>query len=107
MSKTKPIFTMSKTKTSLVVAAVIATGFVCGAANAEDPSRTFIDRLSGKPFRAEGAVPTTTIESNPAQAYIDRVSGAEQLVAERVGPSTTSITTDTSQAFIDRVAGGH
>ncbi len=62
MSKTKTIFTMNKTKTSLVVAAVIATGFVCGAANAEDPSHTFIDRLSGKPFRAEGAVPTTTIE---------------------------------------------
>jgi hypothetical protein len=95
---------MSKTKKILVVGAVIAAGFVCGQANAEDPSRAFIDRVAGAPFRAEGAVASTKIETNPAQAYIDRVSGAEQLVA--AGPGTTSITTDTSRAFIDRVAGG-
>jgi hypothetical protein len=61
--------------------------------------------VAGAPFRAEGVVASTKIETNPAQAYIDRVSGAEQLVA--AGPGTTSITTDTSRAFIDRVAGGH
>ncbi len=95
---------MSKAKKIFFVSAMIATGFVCGSANAEDPSRAFIDRVGGKPFKAEGATPSTKIETNPAQAYIDRVSGAEQLVA--AGPGTTSITSDTSQAFIDRVAGG-
>ncbi len=93
---------MSKSRRILVVT-VIATGFVCGVANAEDPSHIFIDRLTGKPFRAEGAAPTTTIDSNPAQAFINRVSGAEQLVAG--GPGATTLTTDTAQALVDRLSG--
>ena len=67
-------------------------------------SVTFIYRPSGwQAIQGGRRGPSTKIETNPAQAYIDRVSGAEQLVA--AGPGTTSITTDTSHAFIDRVAG--
>lgn len=96
---------MQKTKRHFLVGAVVVAGCVCSQANAEDPARAFIDRVSGKPFTTERTGPSSAkIETNPAQEFIDRVSGARQLVAERVGPGTTSITTDTTQQFIDRVS---
>ncbi|PNG24688.1 hypothetical protein [Methylocella silvestris] len=97
---------MNNTRIFLFVGAGLMA-VLCGGASAEDPSRAFIDRLSGEPFRTNSVGPSSTkIETNPAQAYIERLSGATQ-VAERVGPGTTAITTDTTQAFIDRVATPH
>ncbi|VTZ27523.1 conserved exported hypothetical protein [Methylocella tundrae] len=99
---------MSKTRICLFVGAVVITGCIYSNAKAEDPAHTFIDRFAGKPFTTDRRGPSSTrIETNPAQGYIDRVSGATQLVAERVGPGTTSITTDTTQEFIERVSGTH
>ncbi|ACK50240.1 hypothetical protein Msil_1271 [Methylocella silvestris BL2] len=98
---------MSNTRSFLFVGAAIMAGLLCREASAEDPSRAFIDRLSGEPFRTNSAGPVSTkIETNPAQAYIDRLAGATQ-VAEHLGPGTTAITTDTTQDFIDRVAAPH
>jgi hypothetical protein len=96
---------MHKRKWHFIVGAAIAAGFIYTQANAEDPARAFIDRVSGKPFTTERTgVSSAKIETNPAQEFIDRVSGAGQLVAERAGPGTTSITSDTTQEFIDRVS---